>query len=393
MTEDNKKQHPGTGAAHNVVQSTSVDSIALIDRKRQYLEDLKLGLENLLTVEWIQSVTDADNIHLEALEALNDKKEQERKDNGTGRLTPAQNDKYRLEQKAIDKRHTALMSELRARKNFRKKTLETEIRKLEREIDKLEKMAVKTRDANITEMNRIAKESNGRSDRITFMLYPDSAPADWRSRLENTGVAIAVSPFHNRDIDRGKTEPKKAHWHVMALYEAPVLKSSAFLTFARALEGPNGPEAVKKILDIKSLNGLYDYLTHDTDKARADGKAKYDPKDILLFNGFEELYEQKLNEGKLVPVKDAVIDLILDKRFMSVTEMLLYVRDNEDELPITYQEVKDHMRQWSYTWDRICNGAISAPYTPPSGSVATSDFMPPRDSVLTSEASDKEQGE
>ena len=95
----------------------------------------------------------------------------------------------------------------------------------------------------------------------------------------------------------------------------------------------------------------------------------------------------------MVPVKDAVIDLILDKRFMSVTEMLLYVRDNEDELPIMYQEVKDHMRQWSYTWDRICNGAISAPYTPPSGSVATSDFMPPRDSVLTSEASDKEQGE
>lgn len=393
MTEDNKKQHLGKGADSNIVQSTSDKSIALLDLKRQHLEKLKLGLENLLTVEWIQSVTDADNIHLEALEALNDKKEQERKDNGTGRLTPAQNDKYRLEQKAIDKRHTALMSELRARKNVRKKAVESEIRKLEREIDKLEKMAVKTRDDNIKAMNETARNLTGRSDRITFMLYPDSAPADWRSRLENTGVAIAVSPFHNRDIDRGKTEPKKAHWHVMALYEEPVLKSSALLTFARALEGPNGPEAVKTILEIKSLNGLYDYLTHSTDKARADGKAQYDPNDILLFNGFEELYEQKLNEGKLVPVKDIVIDLILDKRLVSVADMLTYVRDNEDELPVTYQEVKDHMRQWSYSWDRVCNGIVNAPRTPQGGSVVTSDFMPPRDSVLTSEASDKEQGE
>lgn len=380
MTEDNKKQHPGTGAVSNVVQSTSVNSIALLDLKRQHLEELKLGLENFLTVEWIQSVTDADNIHLEALEALNDKKEQERKDNGTGRLKPAQIDKYRLEQKAIDKRHSALMSELRARKNFRKKNIESEIRKLEREIDKLEKAAVKTRDANIADMNDKAKGMTGRLDRAMFLLYPDSAPEDWRSRLENTGIAIVVSPFHNRDIDRGKTVPKKAHWHVIALFEEPMRRGEIYRTFARALEGPNGPEAVSTVVEVKSLEGMYNYLTHNTDKARADGKALYDPKDILTFNGFEELYEQKLNEGRLESVGHAVIKLIIDKRLVSVTDMMVYVRDNEDELSFTYQNVLDHARQWSYTWDRVCNGAI---HTYPAS----------RDSVLTSEASDKEQGE
>lgn len=380
MTEDNKKQHPGTGAVGNVVQSTSTKSIALLDLKRQQLEELKLGLENLLTVEWIQSVTDADNIHLEALEDLNDKKEQERKDNGTGRLTPAQNDKYRLEQKAIDKRHTAWMSELRARKNFRKKTIEVEIRKLEREIEQLEKTAVKTRDANIAEMNEKAKGMKGRTDRAMFLLYPDSAPEDWRSRLENTGVAIVVSPFHNRDIDRGKTAPKKAHWHVIALYKEPMRKGEIFRTFARALEGPNGPEAVNTIVEVNFIEGMYNYLTHNTDKARADGKAQYDPKDILTFNGFEELYEQKLLEVGKKPVGQAVSDLILRVGFPNVNEMIFYVEQHEKELPFTRDEVMVNLRNWSNAWKTICGG----PWRP---------HMPPRDSVLTSEASDKEQGE
>lgn len=392
MTEDNKKQHPGTGAVGNVVQSTSETSIPLIDLKRQQLQKMEDALNDLVLARWTEQQAKMDAVYLRALESLDARKEHVRSENDNGRLTAKENDNFKREKKSLDLTYKNQVSAFKRKMGMEKKEYTAKIRKLEREIDKLEKMAVKTRDANITEMNRHAKELTKRSDRITFMLYPDSAPADWRSRLENTGVAIAVSPFHNRDIDRGKTEPKKAHWHVMALYEEPVLNSSAFLTFARALEGPNGPEAVKTIKEIKSLNGLYEYLTHNTDKARADGKAQYDPKDILTFNGFEELYEQKLNEGKLVPVKDAVIDLILDKRFMSVAEMLVYVRDHEDESPVTYQEVKDHMRSWSYSWDRVCNGIVNAPRTPQSGSMVTSDFMPTRDSVHE-RSEEGEQGE
>lgn len=369
MTDNNKKQHLGKGAAHNVVQSTSDKSIAPLDLKRQQLQETKEALNDLVIVRWTEQQEKMDAVYLRALASLDARKEHVRSESDNGRLTAKENDGFKREKKSLDLMYKNQVNAFKRQMGIAKKEYNDKIRKLEREIEKLEKMAVKTRDDNIKSMRENAKNINGRSDRITFMLYPDSAPADWRSRLENTGVAIAVSPFHNRDIDRGKTEPKKAHWHVMALYEEPVLKSSAFLTFARALEGPNGPEALSTVVEIKHLNGLYDYLTHSTDKAREDGKAQYDPKDILLFNGFEELYEQKLNEGRLVPVGDVVIDLILKHRFMSVTEMLLYVKDNEKNLPFTYQDVKDHTRQWSYTWDRICNGAISAPHTPPRDSV------------------------
>lgn len=380
MTEDNKKQHPGTGAVGNVVQSTSETSIPLLDLKRQQLQKMEDALNDLVLVRWTEQQAKMDAVYLRALESLDARKEHVRSESDNGRLTAKENDNFKREKKSLDLTYKNQVSAFKRKMGMEKKEYTAKIRKLEREIDKLEKTAIKTRDANIADMNDKAKGMTGRLDKAMFLLYPDSAPEDWRSRLENTGIAIVVSPFHNRDIDRGKTAPKKAHWHVIALFEEPMRKGEIYRTFARALEGPNGPEAVATILEVNSLEGMYNYLTHNTDKARADGKAQYDPNDMLFFNGFEELYEQKLNEGRLEPVGHAVIKLILDKRLVSVADMLMYVGDHEDELGFTYQNVMDHMRQWSYTWDRVCNGAIHT-------------YPAPRDSVLTSGASDKEQGE
>lgn len=35
---------------------------------------------------------------------------------------------------------------------------------------------------------------------FTFLLYPESIPADWRMRLESIGVPIAISPLHDKDL-------------------------------------------------------------------------------------------------------------------------------------------------------------------------------------------------
>lgn len=34
---------------------------------------------------------------------------------------------------------------------------------------------------------------------FTFLLYPESIPEDWKSKLELIGVPIAISPFHDMD--------------------------------------------------------------------------------------------------------------------------------------------------------------------------------------------------
>ena len=44
----------------------------------------------------------------------------------------------------------------------------------------------------------------------SFVVYPDSAPKDWKDRLASTQVPCAVSPIHSAD-----DEVKKAHYHVL----------------------------------------------------------------------------------------------------------------------------------------------------------------------------------
>ena len=368
MTETNKKQHLGKGAVDNVVQSTSDKSISPLDLKRQQLQDAERFLEELVLVRWTEQQSKMDAVYLRALESLDARKEHVRSESDNGRLTAKENDDFKREKKSLDLMYKNQVNAFKRQMGIAKKEQTAKIRKLEREIEQLEKTAVKTRDANIAEMNEKAKGMKGRTDRAMFLLYPDSAPEDWRSRLENTGVAIVVSPFHNRDIDRGKTAPKKAHWHVIALYKEPMRKGEIFRTFARALEGPNGPEAINTIVEVNFIEGMYNYLTHNTDKARADGKAQYDPKDILTFNGFEELYEQKLLEDGKKPVGQAVSDLMLRVGFPNVNEMIFYVEQHEKELPFTRDEVVVNLRNWSNAWKTLCGG----PWRP---------HMPPRDSV------------
>ena len=35
----------------------------------------------------------------------------------------------------------------------------------------------------------------------TFLVYPESAPADWVSKLQATGLPVAISPLHDKDIN------------------------------------------------------------------------------------------------------------------------------------------------------------------------------------------------
>ena len=54
----------------------------------------------------------------------------------------------------------------------------------------------------------------------TFVLYPESAPADWLEKLQLTGLQAEISPLHDKDINPDGTV-KKAHYHIIVCYSGP----------------------------------------------------------------------------------------------------------------------------------------------------------------------------
>lgn len=88
---------------------------------------------------------------------------------------------------------------------------------------------------------------DGRYRNWTIVVYPESAPEDWRDNLN--GMQWVESPLHDKDLNADGT-PKKPHWHIMILFD-----------------GKKSYEQVKEIAD--SLNGASpQYVQHITGMIR-----------------------------------------------------------------------------------------------------------------------------
>ena len=105
------------------------------------------------------------------------------------------------------------------------------------------------------------------------VVYPESAPENWRDILQQTGLQCAISPLHDADMNADESE-KKAHWHVIMCYNGP----TAYEPVKRVTDSLNAPQPIP----LEQVKGYYRYLTH---KDNPD-KVQYDERDIEHINGF-----------------------------------------------------------------------------------------------------------
>lgn len=110
----------------------------------------------------------------------------------------------------------------------------------------------------------------------SFIAYPESVLANWKDKLNEMGVAFAVSPLHDRDIDLGTGELKKPHWHVLVQYSGPTTYNNVNENICKLINAT----IPKKVI---SLRGYYRYLVHLDNPE----KAQYNLEDIEKYGGFE----------------------------------------------------------------------------------------------------------
>lgn len=108
-----------------------------------------------------------------------------------------------------------------------------------------------------------------------FVLYPQSAPGDWRDILQKTGLEVAISPLHDKDKNPDMTL-KKEHYHVIVLFPGPTTGSVVWDLVVETLGQPMP-------LPLESVRGMYRYLVHKDNPE----KFQYDEKEITTINGFD----------------------------------------------------------------------------------------------------------
>ena len=165
------------------------------------------------------------------------------------------------------------------------------------------------------------KASDARKRNFATVIYPESAPEDWRTILAGYFVPAFISPLHDKDVN-ATGEPKKPHHHVMVMFEGKKSEEQV-----RSLFESIGGVGLEK---VESLRGYARYLCHLDNPE----KAQYNPSDVVSLNGSDYSY---------------TIGIVADK-YKAVREMIAFCKANQI---VSYAELLEYASVEQDTWFRI----------------------------------------
>lgn len=149
-----------------------------------------------------------------------------------------------------------------------------------------------------------------------FVLYPESAPDNWKDLLQQTGLSIAVSPLHDKDIDPTGL-PKKPHYHIILCYDGPTTYNNVKTNITDPLNQPIP-------IPLEQVRGYFRYLTH---KDNPD-KFQYNEKDITIINDFDIDNYNDLTRSQINSILIDIQKLIRDNEIIEYCDLLNLLLDN-----------------------------------------------------------------
>ena len=164
-----------------------------------------------------------------------------------------------------------------------------------------------------------AKRAGTRTRGWACIIYPESAPTDWVEKLNEAHIETLISPLHDSDVT-GDGQPKKPHYHVLAMFNQPVPESSAREYFSRAnVTAP--PEMVKNI------RGYARYLIHLDDH----DKHRYSEKDVVALAGATWISVALDEADEINALLDEIEDWLDETGCVSYRALCRYARTERPE--------------------------------------------------------------
>lgn len=167
-----------------------------------------------------------------------------------------------------------------------------------------------------TLINQGKKET--RTKVFATIVYPDSAPSDWKEIVKETHVPAFISPLHDKDTDPNGKQ-KKPHYHVMLIFDS--LKN--FDTQVKPIFDRFGGVGREEVL---SQRGYARYLCHKDNPE----KYQYDEQEVEELNGACYAVTITLPTDEIGAVED-MIDFIEDNDIYSFRKLFMWCKDNQKD--------------------------------------------------------------
>ena len=160
------------------------------------------------------------------------------------------------------------------------------------------------------------KKSSGKETRTrtwTFVIYPESAPENWRELLDDEHIEWAESPLHDKDVN-ANGEVKKAHKHILLMFG-----------------GVKSYEQVKELTDkcnapipqrCHNARAMVRYMAHLDNPE----KAQYSVSDIIPHGGLDVAEMLRPSSSERYTLIGEMIDYITEHNVIEMEDLILYAR-------------------------------------------------------------------
>lgn len=142
------------------------------------------------------------------------------------------------------------------------------------------------------------------------VIYPESAPEDWKEILKLKGISWACSPLHDKDVNP-TGEQKKEHYHIVMCFSGPVTDK----TVNDIMKELNQPIAIS----LESVRGYYRYFVHKDNPE----KYQYNEKDIEVYNGFDVC--DVLNAFEVFQNMKLIQSIIIENNILEYSVLMDYL--------------------------------------------------------------------
>ncbi len=167
------------------------------------------------------------------------------------------------------------------------------------------------------------KSKETRSRNWTIVLYPESAPANWRSILDDMHIEWIESPLHDMDIN-ATGEGKKAHWHILLMFGGV----KAYEQVRELTEELNCPRPER----CHNAKAMVRYMAHLDNP----DKAQYKIEDIIPHGGVDLAEMLRPSSSERYSLIKEMIDFIKDNNIIEFQDLMDYASEQrfDDWFPL-----------------------------------------------------------
>jgi hypothetical protein len=152
----------------------------------------------------------------------------------------------------------------------------------------------------------------------TFIVYPESAPENWREIIDETHMRWVESPLHDKDSNEDG-EVKKAHWHILLSSDGPITEKAV-----RQITDKLNCPAPRK---VGSSKGLIRYMIHMDNPE----KYQYPIDEIIGHNGADVASYFELTKTDKITAMKEIVSYIYENEVCNYADFLMYCIATSDE--------------------------------------------------------------